>query len=73
MLIRFTLIKKSVKRSETVINSTIQLFKHPTTSITSFLTDVLQNHVENSGLQKLFETANKTPYIKKYHHTKLKD
>ena len=62
-----------IKQSKTAAKLTIQLFKHSTINITSLLTDVLQNHVENLGLQKLFKRVNKTPDITKYHHNELKD
>ena len=44
-----------VKRSEIVINSTIQLFKHLTIKITSLLTDVFQHNVENPLLGKMLK------------------
>ena len=42
-----------VKQSETVINATIQLFRHSTIHVTSLSTDILQHNVENPLLGKM--------------------
>ena len=65
-----------VKQHKTVINNLHEFYeavKHSTINVTCLSPDVLHNHVENLGLQKLFETANKIPDITKYHHIELKD
>ena len=42
-------------QSKTVINATIQLFKHSTINVSSLLTDVLQHNVENPLLCKVLK------------------
>ena len=48
-------VAEKVKQIKTVINATIQLFKHSTINVTSLSTDVLQHNVENPLFGKMLK------------------
>ena len=59
-----------VPRHESIINNQdfYNAVMHPSVKVTRMPVDEFQVHVENLGLQKLFESVQPIPEITKYHY-----
>ena len=65
-----------VRRRESIINNLQDFYNavmHSSVKVTCMPVDEFQVHVENLGLQKLFESVQPIPDITKYHYIEFEN